>query len=150
MNYEQKLKQDNPEKYEIYKVKKMLYQTLWRNTMDGKRKGKESYHRSKINNPVSFLLRQAKRRAKVKKLEFNLTKEDIIIPDKCPIMNLKLEYKPYKFYEYSPSLDRIDNSKGYIKGNIQVISTLANRMKWNSTEQQLIQFAQGILSARGL
>jgi hypothetical protein len=35
------------------------------------------------------------------------------------------------------SLDRIDSSKGYIKGNVWVISLRANRIKNDSTPQEL-------------
>lgn len=37
----------------------------------------------------------------------------------------------------SYSLDRIDSSKGYVKGNIWVISLRANRIKNDSTPQEL-------------
>ena len=38
---------------------------------------------------------------------------------------------------YAPSLDRIDSSKGYIVGNISVISLRANMLKNNATLNEL-------------
>jgi len=37
----------------------------------------------------------------------------------------------------SPTLDRVDNGKGYTLNNIQVVSLKANRMKSNCTLVQL-------------
>ena len=76
-----------------------------------------------------------------------LLQEDIIIPDVCPIMGTKFDRADKKT---APSIDRIVPSLGYIKGNVQVISTLANQMKWNSTREELIQFCKSVLLKAGI
>lgn len=39
------------------------------------------------------------------------------------------------------SLDRIDNSKGYVRGNVMVISLRANAIKNNATAEELTAVA---------
>lgn len=110
---------------------------------------KASYIKQKLSKPELWLFKQAKKRAKDKQLEFTLVIEDIKIPQKCPIMHEALQYIPGGYSDYSPSIDRIDSSKGYTKDNIQIISSIANRMKWNATKEQLLTFCQGVLSLEG-
>ena len=84
----------------------------------------------------------AQARAKKKKLEFSIKYEDVFIPEYCPILGIKID----KFLEdtsqshesraSSPSLDRVDSSKGYIKGNVSVMSYRANILKGQGTAQQ--------------
>ena len=92
--------------------------------------------------------RRAKRRASERNQEFNIELSDIIIPKFCPILGVELiENKGRSGGEdSSPALDRIDNSRGYIKGNIMVISHLANCMKSSANKEQLLKFANWILS----
>lgn len=92
------------------------------------------------------MLSRAKNRAREKSLEFDLSTEDIVIPAACPILGLPLEHKkgsPGGAHN-SPALDRIDNSKGYVKGNVVVVSHLANMMKSSATPEQLLKFADWI------
>ena len=98
-------------------------------------------------NPDRNLHRSAKARAKNKNIPFDLDYTDIVIPDKCPILNITLVSgvdTGAGGNENSPSLDRIDNTKGYIKGNIQVISNKANSMKFTATPEELLLFADWI------
>ena len=88
----------------------------------------------------------AKTRSKKKNLEFNLTKEylESIFPknNMCPLLNIPIDWKsPYK-HPSTPSLDRIDSSKGYIKGNVQWVSFRANTIKNDATPEELLILAQ--------
>lgn len=101
--------------------------------------------KSRIKNFNRAMFTAAKYRAEQRGIEFNIELEDIVIPEKCPILECPFIYGTSENYDYSPSLDRIDNSKGYIKGNIQVISTKANKMKNSATQEELINFCKNIL-----
>ena len=65
-------------------------------------------------------------------------------PKVCPILRIELDWKAKGNggQDNSPSLDRIDSTKGYVKGNVMIMSTLANRMKQNATPEQLNQFSR--------
>lgn len=102
--------------------------------------------RYRLRSPERWLWNQARKRALVKKFEFTIKLEDVVIPECCPIMCVKLEYIPGGYYDYSPSIDRIDSTKGYTKDNIQIISSIANRMKWDATKEQLLTFCKGVLA----
>lgn len=79
------------------------------------------------------LIRQARYRAKKKNLEFSISVDDLFpIPEYCPVLGIKLERVKGTIAlngSSSPSLDRIDNSKGYTKDNICIMSMRANHMK---------------------
>lgn len=96
------------------------------------------------NHPESRMLMAAKQRAKNQGLEFNLTIDDIAVPDKCPLLEVPFVAGEKGNYEYTPSLDRIDPTKGYIKGNVWVITKRANTMKNNATREELLKFADNI------
>jgi len=107
-------------------------------------KAKEILRKSRMRNPEKRLFNAAKNRAIRKGIDFNIELKDIVIPNKCPYLNVEFIYGDY---DKSLSLDRIDSTKGYIKGNIQVISVKANRMKNTATKEELIIFAKYILNS---
>ena len=86
------------------------------------------------------MLSAAKDRASQKGLDFNIDISDILIPEYCPILNVKLERKTV----YAPSLDRINPNFGYVKGNVWVISRKANTMKNDASQEELERFANWV------
>ena len=85
----------------------------------------------RLRNPIRALIRGAKQRAAAKGLEFNLEQKDFEPnPEYCPVFGTKLIYgRRGRQQPDSPSLDRFDNSKGYTKDNVRVISLRANTLK---------------------
>ncbi|WP_457898002.1 hypothetical protein [Rhizobium sp. LEGMi166a] len=93
----------------------------------------------KIEDPRLQLLRNARYRAAQKGLPCTIVLEDIVIPKFCPVFPwLELKRGPTRRpYDFSPSLDRIIPSLGYVPGNVQVISNRANRFKSDATVEEV-------------
>lgn len=87
-----------------------------------------------------FMWRRAKQRAKLKNIPFTITLFDIVIPEYCPVLGLKLlrhigegaHGRPD-----SPSLDRLIPERGYVPGNVRVISNKANTIKQGASLQEI-------------
>ena len=88
------------------------------------------------NNPENEILKSAKARAKKRNVTFSIGIEDINTPQYCPIFNIPLTMQVGKAEDNSPSLDRIDSSLGYVKGNVAVISRKANVIKNDGTADE--------------
>ena len=88
------------------------------------------------------LLENARRRAKKNGMVCDITISDIKIPELCPLLGIAIILGGDGVFNMnSPSLDRIDNSKGYVRGNIRVISLKANKLKSNLSLDELRFFA---------
>lgn len=99
---------------------------------------RERNKKSRVRNQADWLRYEAKSRAKDRGLEFNLEKEDIIIPSHCPVLGIEIKkHEGGRPWDNSPTIDRVDNSKGYTKENSRVISWRANRIKNNASLAEL-------------
>ena len=131
----------NPEKYRNYTRKQ------YKNYSPERKKelieGSRLYH---ITHPQKAMLQRARKRAKQQGIPFDITESDIIIPTVCPILNIPLFRGKNYPKGNSPSLDKIIPSKGYIKGNIQIISQRANLMKLDASKEELVKFAKWVLA----
>lgn len=103
------------------------------------REKRSAYHAKwrQEKGPEYRLWKQAKDRAKRQGLEFQIDISDVVIPEVCPILLTPFTLMAQKWSATSPSLDRVDTSKGYVKGNIAVISARANACKSNLTQEEI-------------
>lgn len=102
----------------------------------------ESNRRIRQIRPARFLLSAAKSRAKKGGLPFNIEVFDIVVPEFCPVLGLKLCIGVGACSDASPSIDRIIPELGYVKGNIKVICRRANRIKNDATPDELYKVWQ--------
>lgn len=79
----------------------------------------------------------ARQRAKKSGLACTITEGDLLIPPVCPVLGVPMQRTAYRQGSNSPSLDRLDNSLGYIPGNVRVISWRANRIKGDATVEEV-------------
>lgn len=92
-----------------------------------------------IISRLNFLCTKAKGRKK----EFSITTSDLIDVlvkqnGRCAYTKLPLLATANQFN--TVSLDRVDSSKGYVIGNIQLVCTAINKMKQEYTEEMFLLF----------
>ena len=93
-----------------------------------------------MSETVRLMIKRAHERGK---FPVEITKNEIYMvwpsDNHCPIMGTLFTIGGE--LNTSPSLDRINPHLGYVSDNIQIISNLANRMKNNATDEQLLLFS---------
>jgi len=113
-------------------------------------KNKELNRRINFKPKLKVILRDIKKR----KWESTLTLQDLQnLWDKqnglCAITDLSMLLRAipegHKNDPYSPSIDRIDSSKGYIIGNIRFVCWQVNWMKGYRTDEDLLFWSKAII-----
>lgn len=103
--------------------------------------------RYKKRHPKRTILLEKRMRCRKTGVEFTITENDIEWPEICPALGIPLIYERYVRNgkkgpkDNSPSFDRIDPNKGYIPGNVQILSNRANQIKSNATAEELMKVA---------
>lgn len=106
----------------------------------------EYFRKYYFEKPEGVVLNNIKQRAKIKNVPFDITIEDIPWVTHCPVFGWELKRgKGSGPRRQSPSVDRVIPELGYVKGNIQVMSSKANSMKQDATPEELLMFADWIL-----
>lgn len=100
-----------------------------------------------ITNPTFNRARshynEIKKRSVEKGFEFDLEldwfREQVLATDTCPVLNVPIASKAIVRDEFSISVDRFDNDKGYTVENVRFISDRANRIKnYGTAEEHLL------------
>jgi t-SNARE complex subunit (syntaxin) len=150
-----KHREENPNRYKICKecnqslnLNKFSLIEKWNVNSDTKNTCKkcsikirqtEKLNRDWKDDAARLLYKNIKSRCKRLGREFSIELEDIIIPEKCPVFGFDLKREDRQTWMCAPSVDRIDSSKGYIKGNVTVVSRRANILKKDATLKELEQ-----------
>lgn len=119
---------------------------------------RQKYQDIKNEEPWRLAVRRARNRAREKGLEFDIDDGYIksIWREDCPVLGIPLYAANFRSgmkrgqakarpQDNSPTLDRIDSSKGYVKGNIIVMSYRANMIKNCGTleeHQSIVNFLE--------
>ena len=139
------------EQKEKYKKKKIEYRA---SLSEEQRKRKREYDRKRYasfdldqrrNRKIGHMYCHAKKRAEDRNLPFNIIKQDIADAwpkdDYCPALRIALRIRRGNTgpTDNSPSLDRVIPHLGYVKGNIAVVSRLANQIMSSARRSEVIK-----------
>jgi hypothetical protein len=102
-------------------------------------------------HPEKRMWNSARHRARKTGVPFSIKVEDVSIPTHCPALGIPLFRSRSRRgpCPNSPSLDRLDPALGYVKGNVVVISNIANTIKQNATSAAILAVGRW-LESRGL
>lgn len=132
---------------EVMARNRELYRKRYEADQGGIKTAKRAEHYKKWNDPEYRAKKQAeyerrwdtdwsrqkitqlRSRAKKLGLEFNIDASDIPLPKFCPVLGIELSVGDSTGRNSTPSVDRIDNTKGYVKGNVVVVSNKVNAVK---------------------
>lgn len=112
----------------------------WRENPEARELDKVAMAKWAETNPLSYMLSTARKRAANKSLEFTITSADFpALPSHCPVLGIKLHYGRSRGgrQDGSASLDRTDSSRGYVPGNVVIMSWRANDLKGSATLEDL-------------
>jgi hypothetical protein len=111
----------------------------------------KAYHQTEISHKKRMVY-AAKRHAKEKNLPFNLQESDMVIPEFCPVLGIKIRFdNPFNDRDSSPSLDRLVPELGYTKSNTRIICDRANRIKSDGSieeHQKIINYLKKELARK--
>lgn len=123
-------------------------QKRWR---DSRKVEKAAYDRAwALNNPEAYMLNNMRGAARARGHECSITLDELkelLAPMRCSMTGIQLSWEgPVKANPIAPSPDRIDHNKGYVSGNVRIVSWIYNRARGNNSDEDVIAMAKALLS----
>lgn len=104
--------------------------------------GRDTWELDDLGRAQHLRYQRKKQNAKWTGHEWNVEFNDVQWNSHCPVLGIELDYFAESAQENSPSFDRTDPNKGYVRGNVVVISWRANRIKNNGTAEEHRRIAE--------
>lgn len=121
----------------------LFYNKKYPQRFETKKKKKRRYKKpSELSMKEYFKYTFCNRRKNAQKrcTEFEISIDDLEFPENCPVLGIPLTWGG-KLCNDTATIDRVDPNKGYIPGNVVVMSLKANRIKNNATAEELQKVA---------
>lgn len=124
-------------------LEKIQYRNVLKREKTREKEEKDFYakHKRKPGETSNILWTRQKRLFQFKRrnanlagIPFSVTLKDLVFPEKCPILGITINYFSPKLSMESASFDRYLPTKGYVPGNVRIISFRANLLKSNCTD----------------
>jgi hypothetical protein len=115
-----------------------------------KREKVQRSRRWRVNNPSKYLLCRCIASAKIRGQECTITVEYIealLAPMVCSATGLPLSLEhggDSARNPWAPSVDRLDNSKGYVPGNVRVVCWAFNMMRCDFPDEVVFALARAV------
>lgn len=106
----------------------------------------ERRREARLGRIALILWREAKRRAQKRGIEFDLEPTDVVVPAVCPVFGMPLVIADGRMDAASPTLDRMDSTRGYVRGNVAVISWRANCLKRDGSLAEFVRLVEWMRS----
>lgn len=110
--------------------------------------GSSKSHRTSVPFKT-YICQKARKRGRERGLPSTITADDLVWPSHCPVLGLELDYPERSGMRGAgaaqanwPSLDRWDSTKGYVPGNVFVISYRANTLKNSANYAEILLVAK--------
>jgi len=92
-----------------------------------------------VNESDHWIIRSKRGNKRRQRTELSVEYYKTLIVDTCPLLNVKLTYSNFegRTPDNYATLDKIDPNRGYVEGNVQIVSFRANTLKSNATLEEL-------------